>query len=137
MKISIIQTRIDRFRETCREEGLRLTPQKQEVFRILASTVSHPTAHEVFEEVQKSFPKISFATVYDNLRKFKELELIQEMNCGEGCSRFDANMDQHHHAIDRKTGKVMDVTLPVNHSIPVPKELEGKTIRDIKITYIV
>lgn len=137
MHASLIQSRIDCFRETCREEGLRLTPQKQEIFRILASTVSHPTAQEIFEEVRQAFPKISFATVYDNLRKFKELELVQEMNCGEGCSRFDANMDHHHHVIDQKTGKVMDVLLPADHTIPVPKELAGKTIRDIQITYIV
>ncbi|MFT7183764.1 MAG: Fur family peroxide stress response transcriptional regulator [Oceanicoccus sp.] len=133
----IIQSRINYFRETCRREGQRLTSQKQEIFRVLASTVSHPTAQEIFEEVQKAFPKISFATVYDNLRKFKELELINEMNCGEGCSRFDANMGQHHHAIDRKTGKVTDVILSANHSIPIPKELEGEKIRDIKITYFV
>lgn len=133
----MIQHRLEHFRDSCKDKGLRLTPQKQEVFRVVASTDMHPTAQEIFEAVQKSFPKISFATVYDNLRKFKDMGLVQEMNCGEGCSRYDANMDHHHHVIDRKTGKIKDVILPGNLEIPIPKELEGKSISDIKITYIV
>lgn len=137
MKQTMIHERINHFQSICRDHGLRLTPQKQEIYRVVASTDSHPTAQEIFEEVKKAFPKVSFATVYDNLRKFKELGLIQEMNCGEGCSRFDANMSGHHHVIDRSTGKIMDVMLPANHSIPVPKELEGSAIKEIKITYIV
>jgi len=137
MKAIIIQERIEEFQSTCREQGLRLTPQKQEIYRVVASTDSHPTAQEIFEEVKNAFPKVSFATVYDNLRKFKELGLVQEMNCGEGCSRFDANMSGHHHVIDRSTGKIMDVILPANQSIPLPKELEGSAIKEIKITYIV
>lgn len=137
MKSTIIQERIEHFQSTCRDQGLRLTPQKQEIYRVVASTESHPTAQEIFEEVKNTFPNVSFATVYDNLRKFKDLGLVQEMNCGEGCSRFDANMSGHHHVIDRTTGKIMDVVLPPNLSIPVPKELEKSAIKEIKITYIV
>lgn len=137
MNEAYLQTRLDHFRDTCRERGLRLTPQKQEIFRVVASTERHPTAQDIFDEVKERFPRVSFATVYDNLRKFKEMELIREMNCGEGCTRYDANMDQHHHVIDAKTGKVMDVCLPEGKTIPIPKELEGKFIREIKITYIV
>lgn len=133
----MIQDRLEHFKGTCREAGLRLTPQKLEIFRILASTDAHPSAQEIFEAVQRDFPNISFATVYDNLRKFKDLGLVREIACGGSCSRFDANMEDHHHVLNESTGEIMDVHLTLHQTIPVPKSLEGKSIRDIKITYIV
>lgn len=133
----MIQNRMDCFLASCREHGLRLTPQKQEVFRVLASTDAHPTAQEIFEEVRRIFPKISFATVYDNLRKFKEMGLVKEMNLGGNCSRFDANTGHHHHVLCMESGTLMDVELPQDIQIPIPKALEGKAIREIKITYVV
>ena len=124
-------------KEVCRKGGLRVTPQKQEIFRVVASTTSHPRAQDIYEDVKKKFPNISFATVYDNLRKFKDLGLVSEMNCPGSCQRFDANMTNHHHIIDRETGRVMDVELDQGQSIPIPKSLKNESISDIRITYIV
>lgn len=132
-----VNERLERFKTLCREAGLRLTPQKVAVFKALAETDEHPTAQDLFEAVREDYPTISFATVYDNLRKFKELQLVQEMNTGEGAARYDANIEHHHHIIDTKTGKLMDVCLPEISKIPLPKEIQGKPVKDIKITYYI
>ena len=45
--------------------GLRLTPQRRQVFEVLMDKRDHPTATEVFIRAQKKMPSISLATVYN------------------------------------------------------------------------
>ena len=132
-----MENALEQFKKECRNKGLRLTKQKLAIYEILLKDKSHPTAEDIHQKLKRHFPKASFATVYDNLRKFKKLELIKEFNCGENCKRYEANMQPHHHIINTKTRKITDVYLTSNKNIPLPKELSGKKIKEIKITYIV
>ena len=47
--------------------GLRLTPQRQQVYDVLLQKRDHPTAEEVFIRAKKAMPEISHATVYNCL----------------------------------------------------------------------
>src|ERR1017187_9554041 len=47
--------------------GLRLTPQRQQVYDVLLHKRDHPTAEEVFIRAKKTMPEISHATVYNCL----------------------------------------------------------------------
>lgn len=131
-----IQTHLDSCRKACKEEGMRITPQKIRIYEILLHSHDHPTAEDIYKRLKKDFPKVSFATVYDNLRKFKKMKLIQEMGTEEGPSRFEANMHDHHHVIDSTTGEVLDIDLDHGQDIPIPKSLQKKQIKSIKITYV-
>lgn len=137
MKSAELEKKLQHFQSVCQANGLRMTRQKSYIFEVLASDFSHPTAEDLYQKVKKAFPSISLATVYDNLKKFKHLNLIREMSTANGPSRFDANMDQHHHIVVEATGEVMDVELEGDQAIPLPKILQGKTVRDIKITYVI
>ncbi len=136
MNTKLLKEHLNHFETTCRTHGLRLTRQKLGIYEILLKSETHPKADEIFFLLKKNYPKVSFATVYDNLRKFKQYGLIQELNTEEGASRYEANMSQHHHAIDSKTGEIMDVHLSGTQQIPIPDVLKNKNIKEIKVTYV-
>ena len=69
MKVSSqeIKLRTERFKSACVKAGVKLTVQRIEIFRELASTDKHPDADKVFNRVRKKIPSISLDTVYRTL----------------------------------------------------------------------
>ncbi|SEN65818.1 peroxide-responsive transcriptional repressor PerR [Lihuaxuella thermophila] len=98
--------------ETLKAIGVRMTPQRHAILNYLLSAMNHPTADEIYKALEGSFPNMSVATVYNNLRVFKEAGLVRELTYGDASSRFDANMDEHYHVICRKCGKITDFEYP-------------------------
>lgn len=85
--------------------------QREAIVRFLANTTSHPTAEEIYEEVRKSLPKISLATVYRNLRLLEKEKEILVLHTDDNKERFDAKIFPHAHLFCKDCGKVCDVTL--------------------------
>ena len=92
-----------------REQGRRLTPQRQMIFSLMHENITHPTAEALYEEASKRMPGISLRTVYQTLDELEEMGEVQLMHCDGGAVRFDPNVDEHHHAIDAATGELFDV----------------------------
>ena len=92
-----------------REQGRRLTPQRQLLFALMHDNVTHPTAEALFEEASKRMPGISLRTVYQTLDELNEMGEVQLMHCDGGAVRFDPNVEDHHHAMDAETGELYDV----------------------------
>lgn len=90
----------------------RLTPQRRAVLQALAKSHDHPTAAEIYERARKAAPGISFATVYNSLRFFKDNGLILELPGPNGASRYDATIEPHAHAHCSRCGDVVDIPLP-------------------------
>lgn len=112
VSVSLRQHRVMAFKKKCREERLRLTPQKLEIFSLLAGRSDHPTAEDIFVETQQKFPAMSLATVYRNLRQFVEMGVVGQVDVGDGSCHFDANMEDHDHIINTQTGEIRDICLP-------------------------
>ena len=55
---------------------------------------------------------MSVATIYNNLRLFTELGVIEEMTYGDASSHFDFAQTKHYHAICDRCGKVVDIFYP-------------------------
>jgi len=128
-----IKKRLDNFRQQSKQKKLPLTPQKLEIFRILASSCSHPQAQDIYLEAKKSFPNISPATVYKNLIRFQELGLISEISLNGTSNRYDAKLDTHCHAIDTNSGQVYDLEIKNLHNWP--EKIMGKKIKKAEIIY--
>jgi len=71
-----------------RKAGVRITPQRQAIIRYLISSHTHPTADEIYQALSPDFPNISVATIYNNLRVFKNIGLVKELTYGDASSRF-------------------------------------------------
>ncbi len=96
-------------KDLLRKKGLRVTPQRELIYRLLSESKAHPTAEHVYQEVRKTFPSISFNTVYKTVRSLEEWGLLQRFNTGENIYRYDANVSPHPHFICLSCGRVDDM----------------------------
>ncbi|MGM9988738.1 MAG: peroxide-responsive transcriptional repressor PerR [Bacillaceae bacterium] len=91
-----------------KDSGVRITPQRHAILEFLIETEVHPSADEIYKALEGKFPNMSVATVYNNLRVFKEAGLVKELTYGDSSSRFDFVTDDHYHAICNRCGKIED-----------------------------
>ena len=95
-----------------REKGLRITPQRIAILRVLSVSSGHPSVENIHEQVKKEFPTTSVATVYKNVSMLKELGEVLELSFGTESSRYDGNKpDPHPHLICTECKKIMDPDL--------------------------
>lgn len=120
-----MNSRLEQAVEKLKSTGVRMTPQRYAILEFLLSSMSHPTADEIYKSLEGKFPNMSVATVYNNLRVFKEAGLVRELTYGDASSRFDANMTDHYHVICRKCGKITDFDYPT--LIDVEREAAKRT----------
>lgn len=92
-----------------REKKLKLTPQRIAVYKYLQSTTEHPSAETIYKALHPQYPTMSLATVYKALKTLVEVNLVQELNVGEGNFRYDGNVCPHPHIQCLGCGKVDDI----------------------------
>src|SRR5690606_24423430 len=88
--------------------GLRMTRQRQEVYRLLLEQRDHPTAQDVFLRVKDRLPNIPLATVYSTLEALVQHGLVRQVNCAREPSRFCPNRAAHGHFHDNRSGTIHD-----------------------------
>ncbi len=94
------------------DSGLRPTPQREVVFKIILEKRDHPTADEIFARVKSQMPTISLATVYNCLETLVQCGLVRQVNLERGATRYCPNLHEHAHFHDDATGQVHDIDLP-------------------------
>ncbi|MCB5934758.1 peroxide-responsive transcriptional repressor PerR [Caldibacillus thermoamylovorans] len=98
--------------DTLKVSGVRITPQRHAILEYLINSMAHPTADEIYKALEGKFPNMSVATVYNNLRVFKDVGLVKELTYGDSSSRFDFTTHDHYHAICESCGKIVDFQYP-------------------------
>ena len=98
--------------DTLKESGVRITPQRHAILEYLINSMSHPTADEIYKALEGKFPNMSVATVYNNLRVFRQVGLVKELTYGDSSSRFDFTTHHHYHVICEGCGKIVDFQYP-------------------------
>ncbi|AMW99897.1 peroxide-responsive transcriptional repressor PerR [Rummeliibacillus stabekisii] len=98
--------------DTLKTTGVRITPQRHAILEYLIETMSHPTADDIYKALEHKFPNMSVATVYNNLRVFRESGLVRELTYGDNASRFDFVTTKHYHIICELCGKIVDFHYP-------------------------
>jgi len=93
-----------------KDKKLKLTPQRIAVYKYLKSTIEHPSAEIIYKAIQPEYPTMSLATVYKALKTLIEVNLVQEINVGEGNFRYDGNMCSHPHIQCLTCGRVEDIS---------------------------
>ena len=88
-------------------QKIKYTNQRVEILNYLKDNYIHPAVEDVYVAVKKKLTRISKATVYQNLKFLSDKGLIQEVNI-KGVSRFEPNLEPHHHLICKKCGKIID-----------------------------
>ncbi len=93
-----------------RDQGRKVTPQRQCIFRVLQGDASHPTAESVHDAARAVMETISLKTVYQTLNELASMGEVAALDLGTGTTRFDPNVESaHHHLVCRTCGKVRDL----------------------------
>ena len=115
--------------------GLRMTRQRQEVYRILMERRDHPTANEVFMRVKDRVPNISLATVYKCLEALVQHGVIRQVNFERESSRYCPNLSEHGHFHDAASGTIHDIEFRPGVGLADVLQLPpGAVIDDVEIT---
>src|SRR5215213_31951 len=107
-----------------REAELRLTPQRFAVLEYLTRAGGHPTADQIAAELNRRFPRASRATVYNAHKALRDAGLVREVATEEALTRYESNVEPHHHFVCRSCGKIEDVP-PEAFAAPSRVELAG------------
>jgi len=121
--------RYEQLRGQCATRGLRITPQRDVLLRVLSETHGHPTADDLVKQVRAVLPSVSHATVYRNVQELVQAGLVGTLKRGSGAVQFEVNPDEHHHFVCRQCGRVWDVYLEqVGFRVSRKSPLKGFTI---------
>jgi Fe2+ or Zn2+ uptake regulation protein len=106
-----------------RSRGLRVTPQRECIFRALVGSDRHPTVESIYESVRAELPTISLKTVYQTVNDLASLGEVNVLDLGTGSNRVDPNVEgSHHHLVCTSCGWVSDLHLDLP-GVDVPAEL--------------
>ncbi|MCK4623320.1 MAG: transcriptional repressor [Desulfuromonadales bacterium] len=128
---------MSRFAESCRKAGLRLTPQRLEIFQELAKACDHPTAELLHQRLLKKMPTLSLDTVYRTLATFAEHGLINKVETVESQAHFEVADVLHHHLICRECKEIIDFQWQYIDNASLPEEVHtwGRIDRKNVIVY--
>jgi len=102
-----------------RTQGLRVTPQRQAIFRLLYGNDRHPTVEALYDAARAEMPTISLKTVYQTVHDLEALGQVSLLDLGTGSVRVDPNVEAtHQHLVCSSCGLVRDVPLTDVPSLP-------------------
>lgn len=101
----------------------RQTKQREEVLQVVQGVDKHMTAEEVYQEIAKINPNIGIATVYRNLNRLVEMNVITRI-IDKDISYYDGNNKPHYHIHCVQCGKFHDAPMMYNETLD--EELENK-----------
>ena len=111
-----METRLKKLRDL----GLSATPQRLAVLGVIESRRDHPTAEQIYGEVRRQLPSISFNTVYKTLEVLCQKGLIIKVNPLHEVARYDGQAHHHAHLICRSCHRIFDVERQLP-TLPLPK----------------
>lgn len=100
-----------RFRACLRDQGLRLTRQRETIVGAFLSCEGHLSIDELYQEVRGLDERIGYATVYRTLRLLKDCGLASEHRFGGSAGRFEPAgpvKHQHEHFVCTQCGAVLE-----------------------------
>jgi Fur family peroxide stress response transcriptional regulator len=118
------EDKLQSFFDRCRENGLKITPQRTAIYELLSDSKEHPTAEQIHEEIRKAYPNISFDTVNRTLKTFAAIGLT---GIAEGYSktrRYDPNLEGHHHIHCVKCREIFDFKSDDLDDLKIPAEIK-------------
>lgn len=102
----------------------------------MKNTKEHPSAETIYKALQSEYPTMSLATIYKALKTLVEVDLVQEINVGEGNFRYDGNSMPHPHIQCVNCGKVDDLeNLELNHLNTQAEECSNYKVLSNKVYF--
>lgn len=117
-----------------KQHQIRVTPQRVAIIKALKE-LDHPTAEQIHDQLMDEYTNMSFATVYNTLRSLKEIGVVREIRCGEGCTRFEVLEHTHYHLLCKKCGRIDDIHFDAEINMKSIEKESGYRLSDHNIEF--
>ena len=112
-----------------------MTKYGTKILEIVSASRSHMTAEEIFHALRQTYPTVVLATVYNNLNRLWQEDLIRKVSVEGMTDRYD-RIQRHDHLVCKNCGRLLDVDLG-----DLTAQLEEKAgisilSYDLKLTYL-
>ncbi len=114
---------MEMLQEKLRDAGIKVTHQRMEIFKEVLKSYDHPDAEMVYKKVRQKLPTVSLDTVYRTLWMLVNMGILQSLGNSREKTRFDANLDSHHHFTCRECGNVFDFHNRELNCLNIPQDL--------------
>jgi Fur family iron response transcriptional regulator len=94
-----------------KDRNISPTTQRVEMLHKLMKKKQHLSPEVIYQLVNDDFPKVSRATVYNNLNLFIENGIVRKLSLGSYSTVFDTNSAPHFHLHEEDTDELMDLSL--------------------------
>ena len=112
-----------------------MTKYGTKILEIVSASRSHMTAEEIFYALRQTYPTVVLATVYNNLNRLWQEDLIRKVSVEGMPDRYDRIL-RHDHLVCKSCGRLLDIDL--GDLTAQLEEKAGITILsyDLKLTYL-
>jgi Fur family ferric uptake transcriptional regulator len=106
------------FIQQLREQGFRLTPQREMILSVLHDVEGLVTADEIYSQVQRVSTSVDISTVYRTLDLLQKFDLVYCVDAGDGQRRYEllGIHGLHLHLVCQACGQVIGADLGIAQS---------------------
>ncbi len=116
-------------------KGVRLTPQRMEIIRVLSQAGNHPTAGMILKNARKRIPEISASTVYYTLALLKKEGLVKEIEFYHTENRYDTLLKDHVDLICEECGAIENLKEELPYDRKTIEESTGFKTHRTRLEY--
>lgn len=127
--------KLEWFKEICKRSGLKVTPQRLEIYRILMDSKDHPSADTVYKRIRERFPSVSLDTVNRTLLTLNEVGAAFIVEGTGEVRRYDAGLHDHQHFKCVKCRRIIDFHYEPFDNVDIPSEVAEKFLVLRKTVY--
>lgn len=118
------------------EKKLRHSRQRDMIYEYLLTTMEHPSADKIYEDLRNQISNLSLGTVYRNLKVLEEMGLVRRVTTLQNVERYDACCYDHAHFVCDICGCVKNLE---NLAVDKVKELckigDGDQVLRMNVTF--
>lgn len=126
MRLNLKNSRLDSFREICRRNNLKVTPQRLAIYEELLKSKDHPSAEILHGRVKKAIPDISLDTVNRTLLTFARIGVSHIVEGYGEVRRFDPHTEHHHHFRCLNCSTIIDFKYKPYDDIIIPGPIQRR-----------
>ncbi|MBD3246032.1 MAG: transcriptional repressor [Candidatus Omnitrophica bacterium] len=125
---------MERFLQRCRQDRIRITPQREAIYRVVKDAHEHPYAQRVYRKVKPRFRSISFDTVNRTLELFVRMGLLKTVEGSGQPKRFDADLGSHSHFRCTRCNTIFDFSYGPYERLTVPRKISTRhSVRSVSV----
>lgn len=115
--------------------ALFMTRYATKILDFINASCDHPTAERIFLELKPTEPKLSFASVYNNLNTLTETGMIRRISMVGQADRYD-KIVKHDHLVCKACGKLADFSFD-DLTAELKNQLDSDIFEyDLKVFYL-